>query len=67
MASTVREKSISEETGRDWDGAHDLPSQEALHAAQSNPDSKSAEDVLAEMEAFQREIDALREKFGKTS
>jgi hypothetical protein len=67
ISSIVREKSISEETGRDLDGARDPASQEALQASQSNPDSKSANDVLAEMEAFQREIDALREKFGQTS
>jgi hypothetical protein len=69
MASLVRETPITEESKRDLDGGYgkELPHGEPLGATQSNPGSKSAQEVLAEMEAFQKEIDALREKFGQGS
>jgi hypothetical protein len=69
MASIVRGIPITEEWKGELDNDHEneLPDGESLGATQSNPNAKSAQDVLAEMEAFQREIDALREKFGQTS
>jgi len=67
MASIVRETPITEESRGDLDGSHEskLPYGEPSGATQSDPSSKSAQDVLAEMEAFQKEIDALREKYGQ--
>jgi hypothetical protein len=69
MASIVRETPITEESKGDLDGSHEskIPYGEASSAAQSDLNSKSAQDVLAEMEAFQKEIDALREKYGQVS
>jgi hypothetical protein len=63
MTSIVREDPITEEEGRDLD----VTSTKQSDTAPSNPPPQQNKDVLAEMEAFQREIDALREKFCPSS
>lgn len=82
MASIVREKSIREESTRDDEDALSAPGIQTYPMRDSkkphvpNIDASAADDglasppskdVLAEMEAFQKEIDQLREKFGQTS
>lgn len=63
MGSILRESAITEEPGRNEAEAGSLapiyPRQQPLE------DRQETKDILADMEAFQREIDELKETFEK--
>jgi hypothetical protein len=64
MGSILKENAITEEPGRDeaeaGSAAPSLPKREP-----TAQEAKEAKDILADMEAFQKEIDELKKKLGE--
>lgn len=63
MGSILKEHSITEEAGRSEAEAGSAAPPLPPRREPTNEESQQARDVLADMEAFQREIDELKKKF----